>query len=101
MLQDNDTLTIPDLNEAVRTLPQVLQQFVQKASEGTLRIRVEHGPYEELRREIRDSGRRRDQAIVGAAVLIAGIGWLALRADWLPGVVLAGAGLLTVVLARR
>ena len=92
---------LPDLNEAVRTLPQVLQQFVQKASEGTLRIRVEHGPYEELRREIRDSGRRRDQAIVGAAVLIAGIGWLALRADWLPGVVLAGAGLLTVVLARR
>ena len=92
---------LPDLNEAVRALPQVLQQFVQKASEGTLRIRVEHGPYDELRREIRDSGRRRDQTIVGAAVLIAGIGWLALRADWLPGVVLAGAGLLTVVLARR
>ena len=92
---------LPDLNEAMRTLPQVLQQFVQKASEGTLRIRVDQGPCEELRREIRDSGRRRDHTIVGAAVLIAGIGWLALRSDWVPGAVLAAAGLLTVLLARR
>src|SRR5512139_65934 len=28
---------LPDISEAVRALPQVLQQFVQKASEGTLR----------------------------------------------------------------
>ncbi|MGI9247288.1 MAG: ubiquinone biosynthesis regulatory protein kinase UbiB [Steroidobacteraceae bacterium] len=92
---------LPDINEAIRTLPQVLQQVVQKAGEGTLKIRVDPLPFEELRREIRDSGRRRDQTILGAAVLLAGIVWLALRVDWLPGMVLAGAGLLTVVLARR
>jgi ubiquinone biosynthesis protein len=92
---------LPDINEAVRTLPQVLQQFVQKASEGTLRIRTDQTPYEELRREIRTSARRSDQTIVGAAVLLAGIVWLALRVDWMPGVALTAAGLLTVLLARR
>jgi ubiquinone biosynthesis protein len=92
---------LPDLNEAIRTLPQVLQQLVQKAGEGTLRIRVDQTPYEELRREIREDGRRRDMTIVGAAVIIAGILWLALRTDWLPGVVLTAAGLFAVVLGRR
>jgi ubiquinone biosynthesis protein len=92
---------LPDINEAVRTLPQVLQQFIQKAGEGTLRIRMDHSPYEELRREIRDSARRRDQTMIGAAALLAGIVWLALRVDWLPGVVLTVAGLVTVLLARR
>jgi ubiquinone biosynthesis protein len=92
---------LPDLSESVRMLPQLLQQFVQKASEGTLRIRVDSEPYEELRREIRESARRRDQTVVGAAVLLAGLLWLAFRSDWLPGVVLTGAGLLTVMLGRR
>jgi ubiquinone biosynthesis protein len=92
---------LPDINEAVRTLPQVLQQFVQKASEGTLRIRMDQTPYEELRREIRASARRRDTTIVGAAVLLAGIVWLALRVDWLPGAALTAAGLVTILLARR
>jgi hypothetical protein len=82
-------------------LPQLLQQFVQKASEGTLRIRVDNEPYAELRREIRASARRRDQTIVGAAVLLAGILWLAFRTDWMPGVLLTAAGLLTALLARR
>jgi ubiquinone biosynthesis protein len=92
---------LPDLSESVRMLPQLLQQFVQKASEGTLRIRVDSEPYEDLRREIRASARRRDQTVVGAAVLLAGLLWLAFRTDWLPGVVLTGAGLLTVMLGRR
>jgi ubiquinone biosynthesis protein len=92
---------LPDLNEALRALPQVLHQFVQKASEGTLRVRVEQTPWEELRREIRMSGRRRDQTIVGAAVLVAGILWLTFRTDWIAGAVIAATGLLTVLLARR
>jgi ubiquinone biosynthesis protein len=92
---------LPDINEAVRALPQVLQQLIQKAGEGTLRIRMDQTPYEELRREIRNSGRRRDQTILGAAVLLAGIVWLALRVDWLPGALLTVAGLVAVLLARR
>jgi ubiquinone biosynthesis protein len=92
---------LPDLSESVRMLPQLLQQFVQKASEGTLRIRVDQEPYAELRREIRASARRRDQTIVGAAVMLAGLLWLAFRIDWVPGVVLTAAGALTALLARR
>jgi len=92
---------LPDLSESIRMLPQLLQQFVQKASEGTLRIRVDNEPYAELRREIQASARRRDQTIVGAAVLLAGILWLAFRTDWMPGVLLTAAGLLTALLARR
>jgi ubiquinone biosynthesis protein len=92
---------LPDINEALRTLPQVLQQFVQKASEGTLRVRVDQAPYAELREEIRASGRRRDLTIVGAAVLVSGILWLTLRTDWMPGAVIAATGLLTILLARR
>ena len=92
---------LPDLNEAIRALPQVLQQLVQKAGEGTLRIRLDQAPVEELRREIREDGRRRDMTIVGAAVIIAGILWLALRTDWLPGVVLTAAGLFALVVGRK
>ncbi len=92
---------LPDLSESIRMLPQILQQFVQKASEGTLRIRVDDEPYAELRREIQASARRRDQTIIGAAVLLAGILWLAFRTDWMPGVLLTAAGLLTALLARR
>jgi ubiquinone biosynthesis protein len=92
---------LPDLSESVRMLPQLLQQFVQKASEGTLRIRVDREPYDELKREIQAGARRRDQTILGAAVLLAGLLWLALRTDWVPGAVLSAAGLLTALLARR
>ena len=92
---------LPDLSESIRMLPQLLQQFVQKASEGTLRIRVDDESFAELRREIQASARRRDQTIVGAVVLLAGILWLAFRTDWMPGVLLTAAGLLTALLARR
>jgi ubiquinone biosynthesis protein len=92
---------LPDLSESIRMLPQLLQQFVQKASEGTLRIRVDDESFEELRREIQASARRRDQTVIGAAVLLAGILWLAFRTDWMPGVLLTAAGLLTALLARR
>jgi ubiquinone biosynthesis protein len=92
---------LPDLSESIRMLPQLLQQFVQKASEGTLRIRVDDESYAGLRREIQASARRRDQTIVGAVALLAGILWLAFRTDWMPGVLLTAAGLLTALLARR
>ena len=92
---------LPDLSESIRMLPQLLQQFVQKASEGTLRIRVDNDSYAELHREMRGRARRRDQTIIGAAVLLSGILWLAFRTDWMPGVLLTAAGLLTALLAPR
>jgi ubiquinone biosynthesis protein len=92
---------LPDLSESLRILPQVLQQFVQQASEGRFRITVDQPGIEELRHEIRTSARRRDTTIVASITLLAGLVWLAVGEDWLPGVILAGAGLLGAVLARR
>jgi ubiquinone biosynthesis protein len=92
---------LPDLSESLRMLPQVLQQVVQQASEGRFRITVDQPGIEELRREIRTSARRRDATILASATLLAGLAWLAIGASWLPGVILATAGLLGAVLARR
>jgi len=92
---------LPDLSESLRMLPQVIQQFVQQASEGRFRITVEQPGIEELRREIRASARQRDATIVASVTLFAGLVWLAAGPGWLPGLVLAGSGLLGVILARK
>ncbi|HEX7374866.1 MAG TPA: AarF/UbiB family protein, partial [Steroidobacteraceae bacterium] len=92
---------LPDLNESLRMLPQMIQQFVQQASEGKFRIRVEQSGIEDLRREIRESARRSDLTIVGAVTMLGGLMWLAIGVTWLPGVVLAAAGLVAILLARR
>jgi ubiquinone biosynthesis protein len=92
---------LPDLSEALRMLPQILQQAVQAASDGNFRLRVEQPGIEELRAELRASARRRDATIVGAATLLGGLVWLAVSFSPWPGVVLAAAGALTVIFARR
>ena len=92
---------LPDLSESVRMLPQVIQQFVQQASEGRFRITVEQAGIEELRREIRRSARQRDATIVASVTLFTGLVWLAVGPGWLAGMVLTAAGLLGMVLARR
>jgi ubiquinone biosynthesis protein len=92
---------LPDLSESLRLLPQVLQQAVQQASEGNLRIRVEQEGMEALRAEVRAGARRRDATIMGAVTLLGGFVWLAVNINPWPGIVLCTAGLLTVLLARR
>jgi ubiquinone biosynthesis protein len=91
---------LPELSEAIRMTPQVLQQFLQQASEGNFRLKVEQAGIEELRRELRAGARRRDATLVGAATLLGGIVWLAVGAAPVAGIVLLGAGLLGIVLAR-
>lgn len=91
---------LPDVSEAFRMLPQVLQQAVQQASEGKFRLKVEQGGIDELRQEIRASARKRDATIVAAATLLGGLVWLALGAAPWPGVALCAAGLLALALAR-
>ena len=92
---------LPDLNESLRMLPQVIQHFVQQASEGKFRITVEQNGIEDLRREIRASARQRDLTIVGSVTMLGGLVWLAVGPTWLPGIVLTAAGLLAIFLARR
>jgi ubiquinone biosynthesis protein len=92
---------LPDLSEAVRMLPQVLQQAVQRASDGGLRLRVDQPELESLREEIRAGASRRDATIVGAATLLGGLLWLAVNVNPWPGVVLCAAGALAIALVRR
>jgi ubiquinone biosynthesis protein len=92
---------LPDLSEAVRTLPQVLQQAVQQASDGTFRIKVEQPGIDELRAELRAGARRRDTTIIGAATLLGGLVWLAVNPNAWPGIALCAAGVLSILLARR
>ncbi len=92
---------LPDLSEALRMLPQVLQQAVQQAADGNLRLKVEQPGIEQLRAELRASARRRDTTIVGAVTLLGGLVWLAVSFNPWPGVVLAAAGVLAITLARR
>jgi len=92
---------LPDLSEAVRTLPQVLQQAVQQASDGTFRIKVEQPGIDGLRAELRASARRRDSTIVGAATLLGGFVWLAVSPAAWPGIALCAAGAVAILLARK
>jgi ubiquinone biosynthesis protein len=91
---------LPDLSEALRMLPQVLQQAVQHASDGSFRIKVEQPGIETLRAEVLASGRRRDATVVAAVTLLGGIVWLAVSFNPWPGVVLCAAGALAIVMAR-
>jgi len=92
---------LPDLSEALRMLPQVLQQAVQQASEGNFRIKVEQPGIEVLREEIRASARRRDATIVGAVTLLGGIVWLSIAGSPWPGILLCVGGAIAIALARK
>jgi len=92
---------LPDLSEALRMLPQVLQQAVQQAADGNLRLKVDQTGIEELRAELRASARRRDTTIVGAVTLLGGLVWLAVSFNPWPGIVLGVAGAIVIALARR
>jgi len=79
----------------------VLQQAVQQAADGNLRLKVDQSGIEDLRAELRASARRRDTTIVGAVTLLGGLVWLAVSFNPWPGVVLAAAGAIVIALARR
>jgi ubiquinone biosynthesis protein len=91
---------LPDIGEAIRTVPTLIQQALMQAAEGRYRVNVKNDGVEELRRELRASARRRDQTILASALLFSGVLWFALVIDpfW-PGAACLAAGIL--VLLRR
>jgi ubiquinone biosynthesis protein len=92
---------LPDLSEAIRSVPQLLQTIVQQAAEGRLRLKVEQSGVDELREELRLSARRRDATVVASAVLLGGFVWLALEGLTWPAVLAIVAGLAGAIVARR
>jgi ubiquinone biosynthesis protein len=93
---------LPDLNEALKTLPTVLQSAIQQASEGRFRIQVEQQGIEELRREMRDSATRRDGTLIASAGLVGSVLWFALiREPAWPGFFLAAFAATAYFMTRR
>lgn len=93
---------LPDMLATVRALPPLARAAVQRAQDHTLRVPVESEAIERLRRELRESRRRRDAMLLAAAALLGGIVWLAVGRDpaW-PGWVLIAAAAGGAFLARR
>jgi ubiquinone biosynthesis protein len=91
---------LPDLGEAIRNVPTLIQQTLMQATEGRYRLNVKNDGVEELRRELRASARRRDQTILASALLFSGVLWFAMVIDpfW-PGAVCLLSG--AIVLLRR
>jgi ubiquinone biosynthesis protein len=86
---------LPDLAEAAKTLPQLVQGVIQQAAEGRLRMQVETPGLEELKRTVRETNSRRDAVTVASVLLLGGIVWLAVghNPSW-PGWTLSIAGAL-------
>ncbi len=94
-------LQLTELIEAARMLPGILKSTLQRAEGGVLRMLVETPAVELLHAELRRGHRRRDAVILGAAVLLGGIAWLAFgHAAW-PGWTLTALGAGWLVLVYR
>ncbi len=83
---------LPDLGEAIRTVPTFIQQVLMQMAEGRYKVPVHTPDVAQLREEIRASGKRRDQTILASALLFMGVTWFAVVIEpvW-PGVVCVGA----------
>ena len=93
---------VPDLIEALKLTPQLLQSGIQRAAEGRLRLPVQADNLEALRQEARKSADRRDATILSAAAGLGGVLWFALvlDPDW-PGYLLFAAAILNYWYSRR
>ncbi|HSD75337.1 MAG TPA: ubiquinone biosynthesis regulatory protein kinase UbiB [Steroidobacteraceae bacterium] len=92
-LVDRLRTQLPELAEAAKTLPQLVQGVIQQAADGRFRLQVESPGIEELKRTVRDTNARRDEITVAGVLLLGGIVWLAVghNAEW-PGWLLTAAG---------
>ncbi|HEX4153535.1 MAG TPA: ubiquinone biosynthesis regulatory protein kinase UbiB [Steroidobacteraceae bacterium] len=88
---------LPDTVEALKELPRLFQSAVREASEGRLRLQVDNQGLSELRRELKQSDRRRDAALAAAVLWLSGSVWLvgATQLRWFAlAQLIAAAGLL-------
>ncbi len=93
---------LPDLAEAAKVLPQLVQGLIQQAADGRLRLQVESPEIADLKRTVQVTNARRDAVTVASVLLGSGLVWLALAHNptW-PGWVLASSGALWLLVAWR
>jgi ubiquinone biosynthesis protein len=93
---------LPELVEAARALPPFIKSVVQRAQDGTLRLKVETPGIESLKATIRATNRRRDAVTVASVVLLGGLVWLAVEHNpaW-PGFALIAIGVAWLLVIWR
>jgi ubiquinone biosynthesis protein len=81
----------PDILEAARMLPPLVQRTLERAQDQRLRIPVDMSELERMRREVTAQIHSGDRVLIGAALGLAAVLWMALRAQprWV-GYVLLG-----------
>jgi ubiquinone biosynthesis protein len=92
----------PELMDAARSLPALITSLLDRARSGPPQIRIEAREIEALRVEIERSGRRRDTLLVGSAITVAGLLWVAVSGgeDW-PSWVVSLVGLIWLGVAWK
>jgi ubiquinone biosynthesis protein len=64
---------LPDMLQALRQLPPLVENAIQRASDGTFRVPLDTREIERLQQTIRDDGRRRDVTLVSAVAAFSGV----------------------------
>jgi ubiquinone biosynthesis protein len=93
---------LPDFVQALRQLPPLIENAIQRAQDGRLSLQVDSPEYHLLREELRRNARRREISLLTATAALGGIVWLALGSDpsW-PGYALLAASIVGLLLLRR
>ncbi len=86
---------LPEISEAITVLPQLLHRVVQLAADDNLQVPIRDHDAERMREELRASARRRDYAILSAALVLSGFMWFALVRELIwPGALSMATGLI-------
>ena len=92
----------PEILEVLNELPAVVKDAVRQAHDGRRGVRLDASVSRSLARILEESGRRREAVTVGAAILLAGLIWLAVGrgTDW-PGWSMVALGAGWILVGRR
>jgi ubiquinone biosynthesis protein len=84
---------LPDFIQALTQLPPLIENAIQRASDGRLQFQVEASNLDSFKDELRESARKRDVTIVSAFTALGGIMWLGVSGEpvWI-GAALVAAG---------
>jgi ubiquinone biosynthesis protein len=91
---------LPELVESARVLAPLVKGATYRAQNGNLRLKLDLKEVEALERSLLKASRRRESTVVGSAILLGGLVWLAVgRPDW-PGWAMLVVGAAWVLLTR-
>lgn len=92
---------LPDFVQALRQLPPLVENAIQRAQDGRLSLPVDSPEYQLLRQELRRNARRHEIALLSATAALGGIVWLALGSEpsW-PGFALLAASVVGILVGR-